>query len=385
MILVGKGLGRARLEGLPHYHGEILNEATEHNLDLTPFQVLVAATENEAYNALVCNEFAHEIGRDMVYQLGENQDKESRTALPESIRGRALFEDGFGVDEVNDRVDDGWVFKKTKLSEEFDFEDAQGKLPEDAKPALDCPRERDLTIFHPCCAARASCGRHSDFLCSAQNSRAKNSRAQKTGEGQFMSSTYPIALAALSAILLAGCKPVPQESEAPAEPMAPPTEEAEPVSILRPDVEAETEQEDDASLEAFTATIGFPDGGSELDADAIAALEQVAASEQFAGPAAIVLRAHSDSAGSDASNERAAQARGLAVAEWLIAAGADPRRIDVIVFGEQNPVEPNALPDGSPNEEGRAANRRVDVEIAALAISVSTTADVGSIEPSDEP
>jgi NhaP-type Na+/H+ or K+/H+ antiporter len=129
-------LGRARLKGLPHYHGEILNEATEHNLDLTPFQVLVAATENEAYNALVCNEFANEIGRDMVYQLGENQDTESRTALPESIRGRALFEDGFGVDEVNKRTREGWEFKKTKLSDEFDFDDARGKLPGNASLLL---------------------------------------------------------------------------------------------------------------------------------------------------------------------------------------------------------------------------------------------------------
>lgn len=140
-------LGRARLEGLPHYHGEILNEATEHNLDLTPYQVLVAATENEAYNALVCNEFAHEIGRDMVYQLGENKDTESRTALPESIRGRALFEDGFGVDEANERTRDGWVFKKTKLSQEFNFEDAQEKLPDDASLLLIVRESGTLRFF----------------------------------------------------------------------------------------------------------------------------------------------------------------------------------------------------------------------------------------------
>lgn len=140
-------LGRARLEGLPSYHGEILNEATEHNLDLTPFQVLVAATENEAYNALVCNEFAHEIGRDMVYQLGENQNSESRTALPGSIRGRALFETGFGVDEVNERVRANWVFKKTKLTEEFTFEDAQKLLPEEASLLLIVRETGTLRFF----------------------------------------------------------------------------------------------------------------------------------------------------------------------------------------------------------------------------------------------
>lgn len=46
------------------------------------------------------------------------------------LRGRALFESGFGVADVNERQSEGWVFRKTKLSEEFDFEDAQEKLPE---------------------------------------------------------------------------------------------------------------------------------------------------------------------------------------------------------------------------------------------------------------
>ncbi len=141
-----QSLGAARREGLPFYHGEILNEATEHNLDLAPFQVLVAATDNEAYNALVCNEFAHEVGRDSVYQLGESADEEDRTALPESIRGRALFESGFGVNDVNERQLQGWVFRKTKLSEEFDFEQAQEKLP-DAGNMLMLVRESGTLRF----------------------------------------------------------------------------------------------------------------------------------------------------------------------------------------------------------------------------------------------
>ena len=129
-------LALARRKGLPYYHGEILNEATEHNLELGPFQVLVAATENEAYNTLVCNEFAHEIGRDSVYQLGEAGDEGDRHALPEALRGRALFESGWGVTETNERQQQGWIFRKTTLSEEFDYEDAQEKLPENAHMLL---------------------------------------------------------------------------------------------------------------------------------------------------------------------------------------------------------------------------------------------------------
>ncbi|MEM6909809.1 MAG: sodium:proton antiporter [Pseudomonadota bacterium] len=140
-------LGAARREGLPFYHGEILNEATEHNLDLTPFQVLVAATDNEAYNALVCNEFAHEVGRDSVYQLGESVEDNDRHALPESIRGRALFESGFGVTDVAERQQQGWVFRKTKLSDEFDFEQAQEKLPNSANMLLLVRRGGELRFF----------------------------------------------------------------------------------------------------------------------------------------------------------------------------------------------------------------------------------------------
>ena len=128
-------LSAARREGLPTYHGEILNEATEHNLDLTPYQVLVAATDNEAYNALVCNEFAHEIGRDSVYQLGEANDEDHRK-LPESLRGRAMFASGFGVDDVSRRQAEGWVFRRTRLSNQFDMDDARESLPEAANMLL---------------------------------------------------------------------------------------------------------------------------------------------------------------------------------------------------------------------------------------------------------
>jgi len=140
-------LAPARRAGLPYYHGEILNEATEHNLDLSPFQVLVAATDNEAYNTLVCNEFAYEIGRDTVYQLGESADEADKHAIPASLRGRALFESGFGVADVNERQAKGWVFRKTKLSDEFDFDDAQEVLPDEGHLLLLVRKGGTLRFF----------------------------------------------------------------------------------------------------------------------------------------------------------------------------------------------------------------------------------------------
>lgn len=139
VLLADSSWGRlkpARAAGLPTYHGEILNEATEHHLDLTPFQILVAATDNEAYNTLVCSEFAPQIGADRVYQLGQADEVEDHRSLPAALRGRALFTSGFGVDDVQRRQQEGWVFRRTRLSEQFDIDDARGTLPEAANMLL---------------------------------------------------------------------------------------------------------------------------------------------------------------------------------------------------------------------------------------------------------
>ncbi len=174
------------------------------------------------------------------------------------------------------------------------------------------------------------------------------------------------SLAALAMIgLLAACGGPPEGDSMSDDVAAPSPSPDEPVSILRPDVEQPAQEAE--PVEPLNVTIGFPGGGTELDADAVAALEEVVATPQYASGAPIVLRAHSDSGGSDEANADASQARGLAVAAWLIEKGVDEDRIDVIVFGEQNPIDPNALPDGSPNEAGRAANRRVEVLIVPAA------------------
>ena len=140
-------LSRARQQGLATYHGEILAEATEHTLDLTQFQVLVAATENEAYNALVCNEFAPEIGRDSVYQLGEAGRHDDPRALPSSIRGRSLFESGVNMDQMHRRQQQGWEFRKTRLSDQFGFDQAREMLPQDVDFLLLVRKNGSLKFF----------------------------------------------------------------------------------------------------------------------------------------------------------------------------------------------------------------------------------------------
>ena len=139
-------LAPARRAGLPIYHGEILAEATAEHLDMGQFQVLAAVSENEAYNALVCNEFAHEFGRDAVYQLGEGRDDDPR-GLPSTLRGRAMFASGLSVEELLERQRAGWTFRKTKVSDKFTFEQVKATLPEDSDVLLLVRKDGTLLFF----------------------------------------------------------------------------------------------------------------------------------------------------------------------------------------------------------------------------------------------
>jgi len=159
------------------------------------------------------------------------------------------------------------------------------------------------------------------------------------------------------------------------------TPEAGPTqSIFGPEAQLpEPEPSEEPSDAPLIVTIGFPDGGAKLDADAVAALEAALETPAIKSGAPITLGAHSDTGGNDKANIDASEARGLAVAAWLIERGIAEERISVIAFGEQNPIEPNALPDGSTNEAGRAANRRVEMVVDAVvsAQSDEMTSEVG--------
>ncbi len=58
-------LRQARLAGIKVYYGEILSEAAEQELELNEYGTLFAATDNDAYNSLVCSRFAAELGRQL--------------------------------------------------------------------------------------------------------------------------------------------------------------------------------------------------------------------------------------------------------------------------------------------------------------------------------
>ena len=155
--------------------------------------------------------------------------------------------------------------------------------------------------------------------------------------------------------------PAPSETGAPSEvPSATPSPSG--VSIIRDDVVATPEPTPEPP-EPLDVVLPFPEG-TDVSPDAEELLELVLQSDALREGWPIILAGHTDSAGNDQANLRASRSRAENVAAWLIERGVANERIKVIAFGEQNPLAPNAKPDGSPDEVARRRNRRVELTIA---------------------
>lgn len=115
-------IAEARLSEIPVFYGDILSEEAHHSIDPKRFSTLIAVTDNDAYNSLVCTDFAPELGRSHVYQLGRGADQSKRMSLNFTLGGRPLTEDGVDFRTLRERHWQGWTFQATKLSDEFDYD-----------------------------------------------------------------------------------------------------------------------------------------------------------------------------------------------------------------------------------------------------------------------
>lgn len=128
-------ISEARYAEIETWYGEILSEAAHHNLNLARFDHMIAATDNDAYNALITTDFAPEIGRSAVFQIGRNGNSERRS-MNFTIGGLPLFQPGKTYSELTDMVDNGWVFQSTRLTEEFDYNDFHEERPPETQVIL---------------------------------------------------------------------------------------------------------------------------------------------------------------------------------------------------------------------------------------------------------
>ena len=114
----------ARLDGHETFFGEVLSENADYSLDHSAFNYIVAATPNEAYNALVSVEFGPELGRNRVFQISNTEGSDDDgIGIAYTSRGRTLTSRGRNFDTLTRDWWSGWRFRVTKLSDAYTLED----------------------------------------------------------------------------------------------------------------------------------------------------------------------------------------------------------------------------------------------------------------------
>ena len=112
-----------------------------------------------------------------------------------------------------------------------------------------------------------------------------------------------------------------------------------------------------ASKVVFNADAFFDFDKSTLKPEGRQLLDQVAQQAQGLNLETIIAVGHTDSIGSDAYNQKLSERRAASVKTYLTSKGVPADRIYTEGKGETQPVASNAT------REGRAQNRRVEVEI----------------------
>jgi NhaP-type Na+/H+ or K+/H+ antiporter len=115
----------ARLEGLDARYGDALSESLVEELDLGEIGKLLALTGNDFVNSLAALHFSAVLGEHDVYQLASDlRDLPGAEAdqLPSRLRGHTLFGTEWTHAELVKRSRHGAVVKRTKLTEEFGYD-----------------------------------------------------------------------------------------------------------------------------------------------------------------------------------------------------------------------------------------------------------------------
>jgi len=120
-----------------------------------------------------------------------------------------------------------------------------------------------------------------------------------------------------------------------------------------------TRKGDDIILN-MPGNVTFRTDSADLNAQFFKVLNGVAEVAKKYDKTIIEVAGHTDSTGSADYNRQLSQRRATSVADYLVSRGAAQARIMTAAGGEDHPIASNST------EQGRAANRRVEVTIAPL-------------------
>lgn len=126
VMIIDSNMGRlnkAKSAGIKIFNAEILENIENGVLDFSEYGYLLAATENDSYNALVCQKVLEDLGAKNIFQIPINNQSGALTNLPKDLGGRIIEATELVYDNLQEKSFSGWSFegqsidKKVNISE----------------------------------------------------------------------------------------------------------------------------------------------------------------------------------------------------------------------------------------------------------------------------
>jgi NhaP-type Na+/H+ or K+/H+ antiporter len=117
-------ISTARMDGLDTYFGEPISEHADRNLDLVGIGRMMALSRRGPLNALACMYYRMELGYNSVFALQTSEDgdvSDDRKASSHRC-GHQLFGREITYSNIARLLDEGWVLRKTGLTDIFGYE-----------------------------------------------------------------------------------------------------------------------------------------------------------------------------------------------------------------------------------------------------------------------
>lgn len=193
-------LRTARAAGVPTFYGDILGELAEHNVEFIAYSDILSASDNDAYNTLVATDLAPEFGREHIWQVTRHKEDQARHALPSQLGGQTIV-GGRTLSQYLDLLAEGWIFRTTRLTEEYRLEQWRAARSEAVPLAvvqgdklrfiakeddlIDKPGVRIVSLLPPETAAAIARDREADVRPQEKNGDVAGAeeKAARRGEG----------------------------------------------------------------------------------------------------------------------------------------------------------------------------------------------------------
>jgi CPA1 family monovalent cation:H+ antiporter len=141
----------ARMESVPTYFGEILSEDAEEDVDLSRMSFVLAASDNDYYNALIARELGRRFEYHRTFQLATHGESvNARRRLGFANRGSFAFDGVVDFPAMERNFAEGWHFHVMSAGKDFPRDQFEAALADQgAIPIGAIDEQGALRVFAP--------------------------------------------------------------------------------------------------------------------------------------------------------------------------------------------------------------------------------------------